>query len=87
MGMEMRRQNLNRLKERANLRTEVSKEGMMMGLNRLSGNKLVQEVEVVELERGLGLQDEVGVEEGAGLVALALETGMELGMDLGLKRK
>lgn len=60
MGMETRRQNLSRLKERANLRTEVSKEGMMMGLNRLSGNKLVQEVEVVEL----GLEDGEGVEEG-----------------------
>ena len=61
MGMEMRRrQNLNRLKERANHRTEASKEGMMMDLNRLSGNKLGQEAEVVEQ----GLEDEEEVEDG-----------------------
>jgi len=61
MGMEMRRHlNLNRLKERANHRTEASKEGMMMDLNRLLGNKLARGVEVVEL----GLEDGEGVEEG-----------------------
>jgi len=56
----MRRQNLNRLKERVDRNREASKEGMMMDLNRLSGNKLARGVEVV----GLGLEDVEEVEDG-----------------------